>query len=170
MMILFGIIVSPVLCRLVSPLMEKGRRQEHPVANAVLITGFLAAILWAFPSPAGIQRQIRSANPTGAVDYIRRTGLTGPMLNGYGFGGYLIWALPEERVFIDGRADVFDWTGVLAEYGRWATLAEDPKVLLDKYRIRFCLFPTNSPMLHVLAYLPGWSKVYSDDVAVIYAR
>jgi hypothetical protein len=105
-----------------------------------------------------------------AVDYIRRTGLSGPMLNDYVFGGYLIWALPQEKVFIDGRADVFDWTGIFPEYGRWATLAEDPKALLDKYRIRFCLFPTNSPMLHVLAYLPGWGKVYSDDVAVIYAR
>ena len=170
MMILFGIIVSPILCRLVSPPIGNDRRQEHPVANAALISGFLAAIIWAFPSPAGIQRQIRSANPAGAVDYIRRSKLAGPMLNAYIYGGYLIWALPEERVFIDGRADVFDWTGVFAEYGRWATLTEDPNVLLNKYRIRFCLFPGSSPMLHVLQYLPGWHRVYSDEVAVIYAR
>src|SRR6187200_379796 len=88
---------------------------------------------------AAIEQQIRHGNPAGAVEYIRQTGLTGPMLNEYVFGGYLIWALPEHKVFIDGRGDVFDWTGVLKEYGQWATLAEDPRILLEKYRIAWCV-------------------------------
>jgi hypothetical protein len=29
-------------------------------------------------------------------------------LNGYIFGGYLIWAAAEDPVFVDGRADVFE--------------------------------------------------------------
>jgi hypothetical protein len=28
----------------------------------------------------------------------------GPMLNSYNFGGYLMWAYPREKVFIDSRA------------------------------------------------------------------
>jgi hypothetical protein len=92
------------------------------------------------------------------------------MLNEYVFGDYLIWALPEQRDFIDGRGDVFDWTGVLQEYGRWAMLQEDPNILLDKYHIHFCLLSKDAAMTRVLPYLSGWKKVYSDDVSAIFAR
>ena len=51
------------------------------------------------------------------------------MLNEYVYGGYLSWALPEQKVFIDGRADVYAWTGVFEDYGAWATLREDPNRL-----------------------------------------
>ena len=35
--------------------------------------------------------------------------------------GYLIWAMPEHPVFIDGRGDVFGWSGVFDEFAKWAT-------------------------------------------------
>jgi hypothetical protein len=92
------------------------------------------------------------------------------MLNEYLWGGYLIWALPEQKVFIDGRADIFAWTGVLGEYGRWYTLEEDPARLLDKYGIRYCLLRANAPMARVLLYLPGWKRVYGDEVAVVFVK
>jgi hypothetical protein len=170
MLFLFGIVVSPVLCRLLGPELGTSEERKHPIANAAIIFAGLAAIAWAFPTSAGIQDQIRKTSPVAAVDYIRRTGLSGPMLNEYVFGGYLIWALPQEKVFIDGRADVFDWTGIFPEYGRWATLSEDPNLLLDKHHIRFCLLASGAPMARVLPYLPGWHKVYSDDVAVVFVR
>jgi hypothetical protein len=131
---------------------------------------YLFAIVSAFPNSTGIQEQVRKGNPTGAVEYIRRTGLAGPMLNEYVFGDYLIWALPEHKVFIDGRGDVYDWTGVFPQLARWATLAEDPDILLNKYKIRFCLLSRGSPMARVLPHLAGWSKAYSDDTAVVFVR
>ena len=36
------------------------------------------------------------------------------MINDFFWPGTLMWALPEEKVFIGGRADVLDWTGVLS--------------------------------------------------------
>jgi hypothetical protein len=170
MLFVFGIVVSPVLCRLLSPVLEERRGRDHPVPNALFMFAFLAAMIWTFPGAARIQKQIRQSNPTGAVDYIRRAGLSGPMLNDYGFGAYLIWVLPQHKVFIDGRGDVFDPTGILAEYGRWATLAEDPNLLLEKHGIRFCLLSKNAPMAQVLPYLPGWHRAYSDDLAALYVR
>jgi hypothetical protein len=166
----FGIVVSPVLCRLLAPLMGRDNRRDHPIANAVFMLAFLYAIFSGLPSPLEIQRQIRKASPTGAVDYVRRAGLSGPMLNEYVFGDYLIWALPEHKVFIDGRGDVYDWTGVFPVFARWATLAEDPDILLEKYKIRFCLLSKDSPMARVLPHLVGWQKVYSDDVATVFVR
>jgi len=170
MLFLFGIVVSPVLCRVLAPVLGEDSKREHPIANAVLIFACVIAVVRGFPAQAELQEQVRKGNPTGAVDYIRRTGLSGPMLNEYVFGDYLIWALPEEKVFIDGRGDVYDWTGVFAEFGKWATLAEDPQVLLEKYHIRLVLLSNGAPMARVMAYLPGWRRAYSDDVAVVFVR
>ncbi len=77
------------------------------------------------------------------------------MLNDYGFGGYLIWALPEQKVFIDGRADIYEWAGTFKEYGDWKSLAADPRQLLDKYHARLCILPVHEPMARMMPYLPG---------------
>ena len=49
------------------------------------------------------------------MEFIQASHLSGPMLNDYNFGGYLIWAAPEHPVFIDGRTDVYEWSGVLGD-------------------------------------------------------
>lgn len=170
MLFVFGIVVSPIFCRVAWSSRKRAMKRDHPIINAIFIFGGLAAIASAFPTAGALQDQVRRTSPVAAVDYIRRQGLSGPMLNEYVFGGYLIWALPEHKVFIDGRADVYDWAGVFPEYGRWATLEEDPALLLDKYHIRFCLLSKTSPLSMVIPYLPGWRKVYSDDVAEVFAR
>jgi len=92
------------------------------------------------------------------------------MLNDYTDGGYLIWAAPEHPVFVDGRADLFEFAGILGEYGQWATLQSDPNALLDKYRIDFCLLKRGSPIAHVIQLLHGWNSIYSDDQSVILVR
>lgn len=167
MMFLFGIMVSPLVSRVLAPMLGKDRKQEHPFANAVLILGCLLTAAGVFPAAPNLQEQVQKGNPVAAVDYIRRAGLSGPMLNEYVFGDYLIWAMPEHKVFIDGRGDVYDWTGVFAEYGRWATLSEDPNILLNKYGIRFCLLRKDSPLGQVMPHL-GWKKAYSDNIASVF--
>ena len=92
------------------------------------------------------------------------------MLNDYGEGGYLIWAMPEHPVFVDGRGDVFEWTGVLEEFGQWAMLQTDPNILLDKYGIQFCLLNPDSAIAHVLPLLHNWKFVYSDNNSVLFVR
>jgi hypothetical protein len=41
--------------------------------------------------------------PQAAVDYLKKNPCAGNLFNDYDFGGYLIWKLPEQKVFIDGR-------------------------------------------------------------------
>src|ERR1019366_4851656 len=167
MLFLFGIIAAPVLSHYG---WAREKKRTYPLANAALIGCCLLAIVWLFPDNKALERQIQSASPVQAVKYLRQAHLTGPMLNEYQFGGYLIWNLPETKVFIDGRTDLFDWTGVLKDYLRWASLQEDPKVLLDRYGIRVCLLYRGSAIARVLPYIPDWKKVYSDDLAVVFTR
>ncbi len=168
---IFGILVAPLLCRLLAGAWQHyDQGRDHRLANGFLILVFIALMVTAFPTRRQLEAQVSGTFPVGAVDFIRRAGLSGPMFNEYEWGGYLIWALPEQKVFIDGRADVFDWTGVLREYGRWVGIQEDPNILLEKYGIQFCLLRKSARMASVMPYLPGWEKVYADEKSVIFAR
>jgi hypothetical protein len=171
MLFVFGILAAPILCRALAdlwPRYEPGR--DNRPANAMLLALAVLVAALAFPRPAQLEAQVRAHNPVAAVDFIRKSGLSGPLLNHYQWGGYLLWALPEQKVFIDGRADIYDWTGVLREYSRWNALLEDPRRLLEKYRIRYCLLKKDAPIARVLPYLPGWRQVYADHAAVIFAN
>lgn len=170
----WGIVAAPILCRQLADAWDGSMARDRILPNAILTFGSLGLALAAFPSQSLLVEQVHRGNPVEAVDFIRRSHLsshlTGRMLNEYVYGGYLSWALPEQKVFIDGRADVYAWTGVFEDYGRWATLRDDPNRLLDKYRIDFCLLPKAAPMARVMSYLPGWSERYSDSQAVIFTR
>lgn len=123
----FGILAAPVLSRILSDLWDgySGDR-DRPLPNLVLIIASLLVALLAFPTRANITQQLDRNNPVGAVAYMKTNHLSGPMLNEYVYGGYLIWAAPEFPVFVDGRADVFEWTGVLTELTQWEQLQAPP--------------------------------------------
>jgi hypothetical protein len=128
-------------------------------------------LIWReFPSDSKLQEEIDQAYPAAAVAYLADSGVSGNMLNEYVWGGYFIWAAPERKVFVDGRTDIFDWTGVLGEYMRWYTLQESPDALLDKYQIDYCVLAANSQIGRAVELLPNWRKVYADDVAVVFTR
>jgi hypothetical protein len=171
LLVVFGILAAPVLCRLLSNMWEGyAPERDSRLGNILAISLGIAVTVWAIPPRDHIENQIAAGNPVGAIKFIRESHLSGPMLNDYLWGGYLMWALPEHKVFIDGRADVFDWTGVLSAYGRWATLEEDPRRLLDKYGVNFCLLQPSSPISRVLPLVPGWREVYRDEISIIFSR
>jgi hypothetical protein len=171
MIFVFGILAAPVLCRVLADSWDRyDPDRDRPLPNAILIVVAVVISIWAFPSHHNLDLQVESGNPVKALDYIKGSGLSGPMVNEYVFGGYLIWAAPEHKVFVDGRGDIFELTGVLREYGDWITVHADPRVLLDKYHINFCLLSRDSPVNHVLPFLPGWKLVYSDNLSKVFAR
>ena len=171
MLIVFGILVAPILSRQLSTSWEGyDAKNDRIWPNAVMIGLSLLVIFLAFPSLRYLQQQVESQNPVKAVQFIKASHLSGPMLNEYGFGGYLIWAAPEHPVFVDGRGDVFEWSGVLGEFNDWKTLRSDPNALLRKYGISFCLLSRQSPTVRVLLLLHEWKIAYSDNNAVVLVR
>ncbi len=171
MLFLFGILAAPILSRQLATSWEGYDAQADRIwPNAVMIGASLLAIFLAFPGSRDLEEQVENQSPLKAVEFIKVNHLSGPMLNDYASGGYLIWAMPEHPVFIDGRADIYEWSGILGEFGKWATLQTDPNALLQKYRIGFCLLNRQSPMVHVLPLLREWKIVYADDNSVIFVR
>jgi hypothetical protein len=171
MLFVFGILAAPVVCRLLADLWEGYEPdQDHPIANAIVIGVTVFVIGYAFPSGRELDRQVKDGNPVKALEYIKHSGLSGRILNDYLYGGYLIWAAPQFQVFIDGRGDIFESTGVLAEYLDWLGLQTNPHLLLEKYHIDFCLLSQGAPVGRVLPLLPGWKLVYSDQLSKVFVR
>jgi hypothetical protein len=171
MAFVFGILAAPILSRLISTLWDSydGER-DHPWPNAALIMLSLLMSLLAFPNREHLVSQVNEGNPVKAVSFIKAHHLSGHMLNSYIYGGYLIWAMPEQSVFLDGRADLFEWAGVLGQFSQWATLQTDPTTLLNKYNVDFCLLERESPMARVLPLVHDWKIIYSDDASVVFVR
>ena len=65
----------------------------------IAITGIL---------PDFIKVEIKKENfPDKTFTYLKEHKIEGNILNRYGWGGYLIYKMPEKKVFIDGRKIVF---------------------------------------------------------------
>jgi hypothetical protein len=171
MLFVFGILAAPILSRELRASWDEydAEKDRWPLNAGFIALAVLVAFL-AFPDRQSLEEQVVAESPAKAVEFIKANHLAGPMLNAHGFGGYLIWALPEYPVFLDGRTDVFEWTGVLREFGAWATVQSDPAELLNKYGVNFCLLNRDSPMVRVLPLLPGWKVIYTDSISVIIAR
>jgi hypothetical protein len=167
----FGIFAAPVLSRLLAGSWESyDAAQDRPWPNAVLMAAAVLVAYWSFSSRRNLAAQVAEKSPVAAVEFIKAHHLAGPMLNEYVYGGYLIWAAPEYPVFVDGRTDIFEWTGVLGEYGAWVQLESPPNALLDKYGINFCLLRRDSRMTIILPLLRGWTNVYADKNSLIFVR
>ena len=171
MLFVFGILAAPILSRQLSTYWEGYRADQDRIwPNAVVIGIALLVSVWVFPSPQFLAGQVEKQSPVKAVEFMRAHHISGRMLNDYGFGGYLIWAAPEYPVFVDGRADVFEWSGVFADYANWVTLQTDPNELLDKYKIDFCLLTRDAPNVNVLRLMHDWKVVYSDRNSILFVR
>jgi hypothetical protein len=167
----FGILAAPVVARLCSDFWDRyDAEKDRPLPNVIFIGLVAVALVLGFPNRQALAKEVNDGSPVQAVKYIKSHQLTGNMLNEYGYGGYLIWALPEHPVFIDGRADLYEWAGVLKQYQQWSLLQTDPNQLLDKYHISFCLLEKDSPMSYVFPLMPNWKKVYSDQQSVIFVK
>jgi hypothetical protein len=180
-----ALVVAPVLTRQAQPIVEavaarvklpaSARQDLNPALSGVLnwlivILVALAALLKAGValSPQMIDKAQREAVPVRAVEWLRQSGLTGPMYNSYNWGGYLIWALPERPVFVDGRTDVYD--EFLLEYVKVMYARPGWQTVLDRYGVRLALTEHDSFLAAMLATQPNWRLTYSDDQAAIYAR
>jgi hypothetical protein len=145
-------------------------RDRHAL-NAGLIAALAVAMGCSVPAQWQLQKAFAASFPIAATQYLQAHPEDGPLINEYGWGGYLAWAhIPRRGVFIDGRADVYERTGVLEDYLSITGLKPGAFGLLEKYGIRACLLQPDAPLSTALAESPKWEKAYSDSVSVVYVR
>jgi hypothetical protein len=160
-------IFAVVLARWLPPY---DRKKDHPVLNAVLMAVAIVAMVRYFPTRAGLDRIVARAFPVRAVEYLRRHPVPGSMFNNYGYGGYLVGNLPEQKVFIDGRGDLYEDAGVFGEYLELAQLKPAAFQVLRAHNIQSCLLDSKEPLAIVLGIHPDWEKRYTDGVSALFVR
>ena len=163
---------APLLAELIArwiPRYEPSK-DRHPL-NAVLMALVAAGLVMAFPSRRTLENVISQHYPVKAVEYLSHHPYPGRMLNEYNWGGYLIWSgRSHHRVFIDGRADFYEYAGVFSDYLHIFELKPNATTLMRRYDIRLCLISRKEPLRTLLASSPDWREVYSDKLAVIFVR
>ena len=178
-------LVSPLL--MAAPLAQHWRRSSVPgrdvesldrvfralaapaSAMSVAIAAGVAVLAIAAALHSGRYSPAIERTPQAAVEAAMRNGAHGPVLNDYGFGGYLIYN--RVPVFIDGRADMYG-DAFLKRYIE-ALGMSDPAALpqlLDQYRIGWTLLAPGTSAVAMLDRLPGWRRVHADSVAVVHVR
>ncbi len=106
--------------------------------------------------------------PASAVAAARAAGVSGPVLNAYGFGGYLIYVgIPP---FVDGRSDLYGADFLERYFAALALVSDDFPTLLDQYGIGWTILPPTTPAVRLLDEMPGWERVYADPYAVVHRR
>ncbi len=170
--LLFVPIFAPLLAELLAewvPQYEPAKDQY--VLNFALIALIITGIVKFFPSNQELERELANKMPVQAVSYLRAHPDMGRMLNDAYWGGYMIDKLgPAHKVFIDGRFDIYEYSGVMADYLSITRLAPDTRFLLRKYKIDSCFLPRESQLAVLLGASPQWREVYQDNLSAVFVR
>ncbi|HUZ45088.1 MAG TPA: hypothetical protein VMW54_00480 [Terriglobia bacterium] len=170
--LLFVPIFAPLLADLLAEWVPQYEPAKDPhVLNLVLITLIITGIVKFFPSDQKLEAELANKMPVQAVSYLRAHPDMGRMLNDAYWGGYMIDKLgPAHKVFIDGRFDIYEYSGVIADYLNITHLAPDARFLLRKYKIQSCFLPRESQLAVFLAASPRWRQVYQDNLSAVFVR
>ena len=107
--------------------------------------------------------------PLNAVAYLKERGITGnTFTNPNIWGGYLIWALPSNPVYIDGRG-LFPEEFV-KEYVQIIQGTADWRPPFDRYGVKVVLVKPESMLARQLGESPQWEQVYDDEMSVVFRR
>ena len=181
---LFALAAPPVLARHAEPLVAALSQRlgyhgasldsRHPrrvhlnrLLLALLLLAVLAKAALVFPASVN-QAHFTETMPVAAVEYIRATNPPGRLFNTYNWGAYLLWALPEYPVFLDGRTDLYN-DEVINQWLQVVRAEEGWQAVLDRWQVRLILLEPGMP---VVKQLPGqgWILLYEDELAVVFGR
>jgi hypothetical protein len=168
-LLLLGIAMAPVLAKILDFLPPYRRELDTPVINTFAILLMIAGAAYYWPRESQLQRSVEDQYPLRAITYLKAHPPSGPIVNYYLWGGYLNWKDPQLKVFVDGRADIFEYSGVFQDYLS-SLMLDAPERILDKYKARYILFPHHEPFTYFMEHDPKWKIVYSDQLSVLLER
>lgn len=149
-----------------------------PLLNGLLI-GMLAllvllALPWVKPTldlPPAVGALISQDTPVAAVEFLRAMPERPTRLfHSEAYGSYLIWAAPEQPVFVDTRIELYP-------YEQWRDYinlgqANNLPALIEKYQLDGMLLSLKQQPALVAALRadPSWAERYHDEQATLFIR
>jgi hypothetical protein len=178
----FAVVATPVLTEHLDAVLTERGWQIRPVRritlrmarlNALLVgvvlLGAAAKVLVVLDNKTVLQAQ-EDLLPVRAADYIRSAHPAGPMFNSYNWGGYLMFALPDYPVYVDGRTDLYGDKFLTDDYLKPATGDPSWRDVFQHYGINLVVVEKDSGLARILRNEPGWKLDYEDKMAAIFTR
>jgi hypothetical protein len=190
----FSIVSLPIIARygwpillewhdtIIRPKLLKNRRyQESKVdlkqktpqriinLSIIFLFGFLAVgKLVAVSQSSLVEAYAQQQYPVEAVKWINENYPDSNIFSEYEWGGFLTWQVPESKVFLDGRTDLFGdeinnlWLSIISGDKGW-------NEKLDQYEAELILIYNDRPWNTEIS-LSDWKEVYRDQKTIIYLR
>ena len=182
---LFSIVAPMVLTRHAAPVIDgvKNTLGIHPATPAmpgkrgawlnvfilvILVAAVVLKVSLIYPEKINTDA-FKAYLPVDAVDYLKENKPEGRLFNSYNWGGYLLWALPDYPVFVDGRTDLYNdkiinkWLTVVRVDSSWQDI-------LEEYGVNLVLIEPRSMLDRTLAVDPAWTPIYQDTISILYQR
>ena len=106
-----------------------------------------------------------------AAETLSASGFKGHVFNYYTWGGYLLWSHPELDIFIDGRNNIYEPSGVFDDYVKAARGGKWWREIFEIYRIEAVIWPVwERRLIGALQKSPDWRPVFMEGDAVVFVR
>lgn len=180
-MAIFAIVAAPLLANYSQALLEslpagarffnrKAAPGKFGVATALLL---LPLLLLVVPLKSRVYvplTQERAGVPINAVEFLKAHNLTGNTFTDPNiWGGYLIWAMPSNRVYIDGRTDMYG-DQFLAEHLAIIRGLIDWREPFNRYGVKIAIVKPRSVLARELSESGEWQRVFQDGMATVFVR
>jgi hypothetical protein len=156
--------------KLFGPVAPNGGNRRATIVTVLFLLP-LVVFAWklkttVFEAPA----QVAIDAPVKAVEYMQQNRIVGKTLTDPNiWGGYLIWKMPSNPVYIDGRIDMYG-DEFVKEY-LYITLGYiDWREPLDRYGVQIAIVAPKSVLATGMRNAPNWQQVYQDELAVVFTR
>jgi hypothetical protein len=182
---LFAIITAPIVLRKTETLLNETNNKfidflKKRADKFSSIDNSAKGFLWPLAGTAFVLLAVVNGNlhygfdpklkPVSAVEFMKKEAISGNMFSSDEFGDYIIYAAwPEYKVFIDGRLDMYG-TSKFKEYKEIVSFKSDWEKTLDKYKITWIIFSSDSPLSRHLLQLDKWKLIYADEVTDIFVK
>ncbi|HEU4344385.1 MAG TPA: hypothetical protein VFU31_22725 [Candidatus Binatia bacterium] len=141
-------------------------RRLMPVAAGIILS-LVALGYYRNLSETNLTSHVARTFPADAVNFIKNNGEAGPLYNHLDWGGYLIWALPEIPVGMDGRTNLQGEERIersLATWSGYAGWEVDPELR----QARLIIADIHRPLTFLLRTDPRFRLVYRDEVTAVF--
>jgi hypothetical protein len=172
--------------------------RANSVYKILICVAAMIFVLEVWMSVRGM-KTVENMYPVQAVEFLKGQPSSGRLFSEYDWGGYLIWKLPGEKLFVDGRMPVWRWESPDPAESNWAFTdylkieKGEYKPFFEQYGVRTVLLKTDTSSeqagslgvwisqilglknkeeitLNVRLIKDGWERIYADKVAEIYAE
>ena len=164
---LFQKVESYFSSRSTSFLLLEKQLNYHVIPIAV-ITVFILLISIGFGQ--SYFRIKETSYPDKLVDFIKKNDLQGNIFNQYAWGGFLIWELPDKKVFIDGRMDVYK-KKISEPYVTVLNLKAGWEKIIEEYSIKLILVKKDEIISRFLLQISSdWILLKESDNAFLFSK